>query len=48
VEREPQKLHGGEAQASADAFAALADEERRSVQVFLLSLRRAPQGRIEP
>jgi hypothetical protein len=41
-------LHGGEAQAAADAFAALPEGERREVVVFLLSMRRAPQGRIEP
>jgi hypothetical protein len=32
--------HGGEAQASRDAFAALSDDDRAALRVFLLSLRR--------
>ncbi|HVK86460.1 MAG TPA: di-heme oxidoredictase family protein [Kofleriaceae bacterium] len=36
-------LHGGEAQASRDAFAALPDEERAALRVYLMSLRRTPK-----
>ncbi len=42
------RLHGGEAQAAADAYGKLAVDEARELDVFLLSLRRAPQGRIRP
>lgn len=36
-------LHGGEAQASADAYAELADPDRAPLRVFLTSLVRAPR-----
>jgi hypothetical protein len=42
------RLHGGEAQPSADAYDKLAPEAARELEVFLLSLRRFPQGRISP
>lgn len=42
------RLHGGEAQAAADAFGRLDETGRRELEVFLLSLRRAPQARIVP
>jgi hypothetical protein len=42
------RLHGGEAQAAADGYAKLATDEKREIDLFLLSLRRAPQGRISP
>jgi hypothetical protein len=42
------RLHGGEAQSSADAFGKLAPEATRELEVFLLSLRRFPQARISP
>jgi len=41
-------LHGGEAAASARAYDALPLPARRSVQLFLASLRRMPQARIFP
>jgi hypothetical protein len=42
------RLHGGEAQAAADAYGRLAPDAARELSVFLLSLRRFPQGRISP
>jgi hypothetical protein len=39
------EAHGGEAQANADAFAALSESERADLLVFLLSLSRAPKIR---
>ena len=42
------RLHGGEAAEAAGSFAALPIEEQRAIEVFLLSLRRQPQGRILP
>jgi hypothetical protein len=41
-------LHGGEAASSARAYDALPLPARRSVQLFLASLRRMPQARIVP
>ncbi|MSP62415.1 MAG: hypothetical protein EXR72_19205 [Myxococcales bacterium] len=42
------RLHAGEAAAAAASYNALSDGEARSLDVFLLSLRRAPQARIAP
>jgi hypothetical protein len=42
------RLHGGEAQPAADAYGGLSPEAARELEVFLLSLRRFPQGRISP
>lgn len=36
-------LHGGEAQASADAFGALEESDRRALRIFLTALTRAPR-----
>ena len=40
--------HGGEATAARDAYAGLAPDEARAIDVFLRSLRRAPLPRIVP
>lgn len=46
--REAILAHRGEASTSSQAFAALPAYEARTVEVFLRSLRRAPQARIAP
>jgi CxxC motif-containing protein (DUF1111 family) len=40
------RWHGGEAEASRDAYLALDEDDRRSLEVFLLSLTRAPRLRV--
>lgn len=37
------RAHGGEAQASVDAYTSLSDEDRKALQIYLLSLTRTPK-----